>query len=398
MTSNALAPDVLRIAVISDLHACETKDQARNRSFLFREMDPALVHQHPYEALKKLIRDEGLSADLLICPGDFGDQAHPSGIRYGWEVIHGLGKVLGAATVLGTVGNHDMDYKNNHGSDASAGLKSLIPSFPTATSIKNNEFWASYFTVVNLANTNIVLLNSSCLANTPEAAEHGEIPDHALESLKSAISKLDTSKINLLVCHHHPLRQAELLLGTKDDMVNGQLLLDFLSTGLHGYWMVVHGHKHHPKLQHAPGSTGSAIVWSAGSFASLLYPQLWSHVRNQVYFLDVDVSHLSKYGLVGTFESYSFHFELGWKPATANEGLPFRGGFGFRGSVAELARKVDQSLSGGYVKWPDLATSVPEIQYLMPSALRHLQAVLRNDHRIAVDLNEQSVPVEVSRL
>ena len=57
--------------------------------------------------LLKLIRDEKLKADVLLCPGDIGDKADPAGIEYGWKALH---RVAEALKVLPGRGHYGKSY------------------------------------------------------------------------------------------------------------------------------------------------------------------------------------------------------------------------------------------------------------------------------------------------
>jgi hypothetical protein len=66
----------------------------------------------------------------------------------------------------------------------------------------------------------------------------------------------------------------------------GQFLLDLLAYDSNGDWVVLHGHKHCPKISYAAGGVTSPIVFSCGSIGAKLYPELNGNVRNQWYLLE----------------------------------------------------------------------------------------------------------------
>ena len=61
-------------------------------------------------------------------------------------------------------------------------------------------------------------------------------------------------------------------------MVNGSLLLSLLER--FGFQLVVHGHKHHPKLSYAAGGGASPAVLASGSLAAIATPILATNARN----------------------------------------------------------------------------------------------------------------------
>src|SRR5690606_27539341 len=114
--------------------------------------------------------------------------------------------------------------------------------------------------------------------------DRGAITIRTLTSLRDELSATEPAHTNVLVCHHHPHSHAELRLGETDVMKHGQLLLDALES--HGDWLVIHGHKHHPKLTYAAGGGRSAVVFGAGSFGGDFSSEASSICRNQFYILE----------------------------------------------------------------------------------------------------------------
>src|SRR4051812_36651506 len=104
---SATEPSMVRIAVASDLHAVEAGSQD---SFLIAGAPRRPWKQHPIEALRRLIVEEGITADYLVCPGDFTNQCSLLGFRTGWEAILEIARYL-RADVIGTLGNHDVDSR-----------------------------------------------------------------------------------------------------------------------------------------------------------------------------------------------------------------------------------------------------------------------------------------------
>src|SRR5689334_18795176 len=104
----------LTIALASDLHARQGSDSGGASSHLRLGEDETQPGRHPIGGLLKLIRDEKLKADVLLCPGDMGDKADPAGIAYGWEALHRVAAALKCRLVTGTTGNHDVDSRLTH--------------------------------------------------------------------------------------------------------------------------------------------------------------------------------------------------------------------------------------------------------------------------------------------
>jgi hypothetical protein len=180
------------------------------------------------------------------------------------------------------------------------------------------------------------------------------------------------------------------MLGEPDEIKGGQLLLDLLQRPNQLGWLVIHGHKHHPKLTYAAGNSGSPIVFSAGSFASTLYPELREETGNQFYILDIDKLNLSTRGLVGTFRCWDWHKGFGWRDADSNKGLPASGGFGHREHPLVLANRIKASLheiNDKHIKGENIYTVFPELSFVSPNDLDALSVALESIG-VACDFSE----------
>lgn len=97
-------PTTLRIAVISDLHAYTAASEQRPSHLqVLGTSDSTSVD--PVRHLEELIEAQGLTADLLLSPGDLGDKASSDGIKYAWKCLHEIGTKLKAHLVAASSGN-----------------------------------------------------------------------------------------------------------------------------------------------------------------------------------------------------------------------------------------------------------------------------------------------------
>jgi metallophosphoesterase superfamily enzyme len=106
----------LKIAVVSDLHTHDGSSAELGAPSMLGTSDPEdQPKRHPISGLKKLISDNKLRADILLCSGDLANKATPSGLNYAWRQLEILKNALGARKLIATAGNHDMDsrYQDN---------------------------------------------------------------------------------------------------------------------------------------------------------------------------------------------------------------------------------------------------------------------------------------------
>jgi hypothetical protein len=99
----------------------------------------------------------------------------------------------------------------------------------------------------------------------------------------------------------------------------GDDLIQLLEESSPNQWLVIHGHKHYPKLQYARGTSGDApVILSAGSTAAVAYPIYGPDGRNQVHLIEIDVDEAARLGL----------FQVDGNPRTGLEGCPISAALG----------------------------------------------------------------------
>jgi|SRR5579864_1278795 len=397
MTIDVTAASPLTIAVASDLHAfAEEADAGVRPSHLKIGCPETLPGQHPIAGLLDLIQSNALHADLLLCPGDLGDKATPEGIAYAWKAMHRIKQALGAASLATTTGNHDVDSRQKYNRyDPESVLKNLDPPYPFPDEVLNDRYWARKYVVLSTARYRLVVLNSSGYHVGPnDEVMHGRIGVDTLEHLRQDLQATGRPTVNLLLCHHHPQQHSELRLADYDVMKEGQQLLDLLGSGLFGRWLVVHGHKHHPKLTYASGGALSPVVFSAGSLCASLYLELQTACRNQFYLIRLEPTSIEEQGLFGTITAWDWATGKGWAPSGDRSGLPHHSGFGYRGDLYALARRVAVLVDDKAMSWDTITGALPEVNSILPQDLRVLQELLKAEFNLKV-LTELGLPQQI---
>ncbi len=391
---------ILNLAIISDLHAfddAQGKDDPSYLSLALPENQPA---RHPISGLVQLINEEGLKADLLLCAGDIGDKARPIAIQYAWRCIQRVREALNARLAGVTTGNHDCDSRHQYNDfDAKGMLQGLVPPYPLPDEAQNDRYWSRNFVIVEEECYRLVILNSSAYhGQTQMEVEHGRVADSTLDRLKSQLCEATSKPVNILLCHHHPKPHSELQLGESDIMRNGQQLLDLLGSGRFGSWLVVHGHKHHPKLSYAEGGGSAPVVFAAGSLCAVLKPPVGSRVRNQFYTVSIPLHLIDDFGLVGIVKAWDWAPGTGWSPAVARAHLPAVSGFGYRASPMLLARKLARVVVEDRMDWNQVQQAAPEVDFLIPQDVEALRYHLENVHQIGIVMDEIGMPRQIGRI
>jgi predicted phosphodiesterase len=399
---------VLRVAVVSDIHAYDHLSSGEaTPSHLCTTLPEDQANHHPIIGLIKLIKDKPLTADVLICCGDMGDKARPAGIRYVWEKLHKIKEALKAKQLAATAGNHDVDSRYMYNDfDAKGVLQSLVPRFPLEDENSTNKFWSRNYVILTEQDYRLVILNSSAYHGTKEGEfQHGRITSRTVEALRSELEvfeRHDPKQINILLCHHHPHKHGDIEDADYSIMEGAPKLLEVLGSGDYGNWIVIHGHKHHPRICYAAGSSSAPVIFSAGSLCAVLYAELQPFARNQFYLIEFPVSEQSSIGLglIGTFQSWDWVKGPGWLTAGTRSGLPSYGGFGNRGDKIAIVNSIEAYVNGRgepWVKWEEIIRDLPGLKYLLPNDLDAVIKRLEVDRKFSVLRDSDAQPAQVAK-
>lgn len=392
--------------VISDIHAFDAGASGGTRPSHFDITRPAGAGaDDPIAGLKALCEKQKITADYLIVCGDIADRAQPTALTRSWQEVHELKKCLKAERIVATVGNHDVDSRHTHNDhDAKGVLLDLLPGFPFERDAENNHFWTHHFCCFRdkRTSTRFVVLNSSGYHGEFDPKkiaaeyEHGRVSERTLRRLKHALEAEGRANANILICHHHPQKHDEFYLGDYDDMRGGSALLRTLDSAAFGPWLVFHGHKHHPKISYATGGTDAPVIFSAGSCAAILQPELQHHARNQVYRVDLKIGDDLTSTCLGEFQAWDWGPGLGWIPARPGSGLPAHGGFGYRGDLGAIVKEIQNSVSTE-MHWKTVKQSIPALRNILPSDLAKLCAILRTQCGFTIEDGANGEPLLIQK-
>ncbi len=370
--------------VISDLHVSDPA-LVKSESWIAPDGDESDHRNHPLAGLDQLIKSESLNCDVLLCPGDVGHKSYKAGINYGWRWLQTLGVSLGAG-LLATAGNHDLQTTGRRPSPTAA-LRALRPRFPTADDAFCNEYWGRHFAVIQMAKFRLVLLNTCANQVDATSSTQGKVDAATLNELEDVLRAMPPADVNILLCHHHPLRYGDIDLLDYSEMNGGHLLLERLGSGKIGQWLVIHGHKHWPHVVYATGGATSATVFGAGSASAVLYPELATKVRNQVYLIEIPLDVVATAGLVGVFRSWEWSSATGWRIARGGNGLPPKGGFGSRIEINVALDAITRevvSAPSPFLDWEQLVAKLPWLRYVLPNDIDAICDQLEADRGIRV--------------
>jgi 3',5'-cyclic AMP phosphodiesterase CpdA len=363
----------IKIAVVSDLH-CHHSSSAPAETILLTDSDRYPAKNHPISALQELITTRGLGADILLAPGDFTNKVDKQGLVSGWDFIQQISLWLNARTIAATPGNHDV-MSRKPADDPFQNIRTLSPRFPTQQEDRFTKFWADGYCAFETADANIITINTVKSHTNEESAKRGLILPEQLASLDSYLTSLSKKKFNVAVCHHHPILHEDIGAGAHDVMTNGSELIETLAR--HGYHLIVHGHKHHPKLTQLTAPS-PMVIFAAGSFSAAMKGGLATRTRNVFHIIDLDLTEHNE--VRGQIKTWQFQLMKGWIPATTDAAdFPHTAGFGSPLSHNEIADHVIRLYSAQTSElydWRRVLETLPEIQHALPSTLRHASQLL----------------------
>jgi 3',5'-cyclic AMP phosphodiesterase CpdA len=400
----------LRIAVISDLHAIDDVNGGVGNSNI-RVSDAGDPTHNPLDALLALVRAKDLEADLLVCPGDLCDKSDPGGLTWAWKQLDDIAKALGAEA-LATTGNHDVDSRLAHKKTDTYGALLDLDRFPIDSYSLANEYFARGIAVHESKKARVILLDSCYLhrERKPKQLERGFLTERVLDRVEEIASQPPShdNAINIVVCHHQPLRWTEFGGGSnKGEMRGGERLVRILERSCVDGWMLLHGHCHVPALDYLGQTSSGPVRFSAGSAgvalpatvhtSSLSSHPYWSgdiYLRNQFYILEfADPGAVPGVGVAGQFRAWDWL--NGWQPAKRESMIPGEGGFGFRASGIALADWIT-GIGGRDLTWTDLINKDSRLAHLAPCDMNMLVMTLRRrGHGVLQDENGRIAEVSL---
>lgn len=372
------------MAVLSDVHARQIEDKHGVRTWA--RTDRVAAAENPLQGLANYVREAGIRADVLLCPGDLCDQADWSALDYAWERLNEVAAALGGAEIVATVGNHDVDSHGVHGgADVVEHPRTKLAGYPTASNARCQEYWQSRVTVVRGAEWQVVVLNSTGMRRLEDGEQDTGAIDTAALAAITKVTKDTSFSINVLLCHHHPVKWPRLNPADDSEMERGSELAQILDDAEQA-WIVVHGHRHQPHLEYLSGGGDATVRLACGSVGARLSGELSSHVRNQIHIIEFRVDQSDRVGgmLPGVVLSHTWRPETDWELAGPTDGLPAVCGFGFRRAPQLLAQQLVAEATGSNrpaLERADMVALEPGLPYLLPRDMIKLTERLRIEHQ-----------------
>lgn len=381
----------VRIAVLSDLHFASDEDGKGDAYVILSRQE--IAKQHPYRDILDLISSEELSAEIVLCPGDITFQADQGALKSAWSALNEISGRLGARHLFTATGNHDIASRDGASSpEIWEYLKQLDPKYPSPSpsisEVERLRYWAEHFLICTVDRVRILVLNS-CNCHARGAAEwnNGRVTDYTISEIERSLDQTPSGLLNVLLCHHHPSKHPDINQFFPDysEMKQGAKLLSLLRDR-NEPWLVVHGHKHSPRLSNAEGASSDEVtIFSAGSFSAILQPQYFPGTSNQFYIFEFDLGYIEANGVAGIVHAWDWREGHGWSRASADSMYDSRiingTGFGHNCNINRDAEDIAKSFFGSSkVNWNEVVNAHPWVRYMSPKDLKRVLARLKANH------------------
>jgi predicted phosphodiesterase len=371
-----------RLLLLSDIHASDVDPSSASApSYVSSFSAAASAKTDPIADLSRLLHDEGLSADYVLCAGDMTNRSHPPSFTYVWQRLNHLAQQLNAK-LISTVGNHDLDsrYQANK-FDPRGYAMTLEPTIPVPERERFLEYWAENFTLIAEPELDLLVLNTAAYhgggESVAEEIEHGRISAVTLAGIQQTIAAAPKAPTNILLCHHHPMKAEQGDQELAGQTRGGEKLVQALGDAAQG-WIIIHGHKHVPDLFYGHGGANAPVILGCASFSAQVNADAQNKNPNQVHLLLSDPDAAVREGLTiaGSVLSWTWQPGVGWNRSQGTYGLPYYSGFGHRGSVRVLADQVEAHLSSigvNHMTWGEALSAIPLLQRLIPGDFAALE-------------------------
>jgi predicted phosphodiesterase len=363
----------ISMAVVSDLHCHELLPTQESWLIAGSRRKPA--GNHPIQAVISLIESISLKADVLICPGDLANRVSSQGMMQSWDHLRELRDVIGAKLLLTTLGNHDVDCLKKHGGDPFDIPRNLHENFPALTEADRQSFWHDGFYFAKGPGDSEFLVLNTVIAHTDEAsAKRGTFDHDRITRLSEALKKRGTARHRIAVMHHHPILHSSTRFNSSDVLEFGDQLLSLLSAN--NYDLVIHGHRHDPRITRQTAGMFDYFVFAAGSFSAVL-KELSTWTRNLFHIVNLRRDKFSG-RIEGEVRSWEYYKGSGWRPATSvSASLPHIASFSAPRpiiGIPEIIKRCDAA-EGLLLRKNELESAFPELFLLLPSEI----AAIEND-------------------
>ena len=364
----------MKICIISDIHCSKEKG---GTNLFYSNIPDRPISQNPLSSFLKIMEsDPEIKSDIVICLGDLGHQAYDKGIKIAWDSIERIKNEMNCKIKIGIPGNHDIDSRKIYNKNPNEYIQNFSLNFPTPVKNLNSKFWADGFCLYENENCEILMINTVHDHKDAESAKISIINEVTLENIEDEL-KMDIDKVKLCILHHHPIKHTDISnWNDTDSLEKGDKLLALLNR--FNYDIVIHGHKHQPRVCELNGLT----ILAAGSFSC--FENLQATGTSTMFHI-VDIEGQGK----GKILSWEFNYQKGWAK-NQNHNFPPEIGFGETKDINLIANEINQLFAKNLNKpllYEKIINEIPELSYIIPEKLIRLRNILNTRYNLFMEPN-----------
>lgn len=359
----------MKFCIISDIHC--SKDKGGTNLF-YANIPDKPVSQNPLTSFLKIIsEDEEVNSDMILCLGDLGHQAYDQGIKTAWDSLERIKSEMNCNLMVGVPGNHDIDSRQVYDSDPFNFIKNFSLNFPTPDRTLNRMFWSEGYCIYETDDCEILMINTVHNHKDVSSAKTSLINDVMLDGIRDDL-KIDLDKIKICMLHHHPIKHSDISNWNDTDSIEkGDELISLLNS--FNYDIVIHGHKHQPRICEISGLT----IFATGSFSCFENLQS-TGISTMFHTLEIE-----KNGK-GKIFSWEFNLKKGWAK-NLNYHFPPEIGFGGSIDINLVAKQIAEKFESNEnrpILYVDILNLIPELNHIIPEKLIRLGNVLESRYAL----------------
>lgn len=387
----------MKILVLSDLHIGQ---KARGKDLCPDGNNKWLDKNYKDDFIDFIIR-ENIKVDYLIIAGDISNEATYDEFSLGSAIIWDIAKALKLtkSKVLLVPGNHDVDWKvlelanPENEDDYNFRKTQRYDTFKNGFNYNRkllDLFIEPFFTSWEYEDLFVVGFNSAWHDENNEKVHHGLITDNIITQFEKHLHDLDIdSKIKLFITHHHLYPYSDPISHEADFsiMTNSENLLKALARNK--FDMVVHGHKHIPRiLTQEIDSIHPISLLCAGSFSVILDQRFNGSILNMFHVINFEGRDCETDRIYGFVENYSYSSPHKWlKSEKNNSTVLHQQGFGSYSCIRTLKRELlpiikAEHKKNGSVTWSTLCKNNRKLLYHTPDFIAQLTDEIANDLKL----------------
>ena len=377
----------IKIAVISDLHCHPKKnDDKDNCTRLFTDLLRDEVNCHPVESFSLYYKNnkpfDCNEFDYLFCPGDVTNHSDVQGFLTGWDYVREVSQILNAKEIYATLGNHDIDSRHNGSPYYLKIPKGIKKGFPI-NEIEIGTFWEKGYTFIEKKDIQLLIINTTHFHTHVDKDSNptvkGEITTGPIQEIENYLKEnSNDEKIKIMMCHHHPIQHSDMKMGAYDFIENGEELIAVLAK--YKFDLVIHGHKHYPKLKKYNTDNGTITILSSGSFSASTQTSFINKF-NYIHILEIEKNNGKCKGIV---KSPNYKYQVGWE--NSSDGFDFYSGFGAEKSNSAIVDEITNytETKDPMPDWNKLCDNIEDLKFLLPIDLKEILSELEKNQIVAV--------------